>query len=128
MRLESDLYELCLAAVDGGLADAGARWDPRAAVGVVMAAGGYPGEVRKGDAIEGLDGLDSDTVKVFHAGTSLEDGTVVTSGGRVLCVTALGDSVGRARHEAYDAVARIRFRDARYRTDIGYRAVARERG
>ncbi len=91
-----------------------------------MAAGGYPDGYEKGDAISGLDDADSDTVKVFHAGTAEKDGQVVTSGGRVLCVTALGDSVADAQRHAYEAVAKITWRDAYHRTDIGYRAVARE--
>ncbi len=126
MRLRSDLVELCEAALAGRLDRLEAKWDPRAALGVVMAAGGYPERYRKGDVIEGLDGVDSDVVKVFHAGTTQSDGRVVTNGGRVLCVTALGDTVTAAQRIAYDAVARISWRDAYCRTDIGYRAVERE--
>ena len=98
----------------------------RAALGVVMAAGGYPGEVRRGDPIEGLDRIDTDTVKVFHAGTALQDRKVVTTGGRVLCVCALGDTVQRAQARAYDVAGRIHWSKAYMRRDIGYRAVARE--
>lgn len=126
MRLRSDLAALCLAALDGRLDQVEADWDPRPTLGVVMAAGGYPDGYDKGDAIHGLDDADSDTVKVFHAGTAEKDGQVVTSGGRVLCVTALGDSVADAQRHAYEAVAKITWRDAYHRTDIGYRAVARE--
>ncbi|MBF1802127.1 phosphoribosylamine--glycine ligase [Alloalcanivorax profundimaris] len=126
MRLRSDLAALCLAALDGKLDQVEADWDPRPTLGVVMAAGGYPDGYDKGDAISGLDDADSDTVKVFHAGTAEKDGQVVTSGGRVLCVTALGDSVADAQRHAYEAVAKITWRDAYHRTDIGYRAVARE--
>jgi len=126
MRLRSDLVTLCEAALDGRLDEVATDWDPRAALGVVMAAGGYPDQYRKGDVITGLDGIDSDTVKVFHAGTRIVDGHVVTSGGRVLCVTALGRDVRAAQRAAYAAVDRIQWRGAFCRTDIGYRAVARE--
>tara|TARA_A100001391_G_scaffold169637_1_gene130553 strand:- start:5894 stop:7180 length:1287 start_codon:yes stop_codon:yes gene_type:complete len=128
MRLRSDLAALCLAALDGALDQVEADWDPRPTLGVVMAAGGYPDSYDKGDEIHGLDDADSDTVKVFHAGTSGADGKVLTSGGRVLCVTALGDSVADAQKHAYQGVARISWRGAYHRTDIGYRAVAREQG
>ncbi|MFP1681209.1 phosphoribosylamine--glycine ligase [Alloalcanivorax sp. C16-1] len=126
MRLRSDLAALCLAALDGTLDQVEADWDPRPTLGVVMAAGGYPDSYDKGDEIHGLDDADSDTVKVFHAGTRGTDGKVLTSGGRVLCVTALGDSVADAQKHAYQGVARISWRGAYHRTDIGYRAVARE--
>ena len=128
MRLRSDLAALCLAALDGALDQVEADWDPRPTLGVVMAAGGYPDSYDKGDEIHGLDDADSDTVKVFHAGTSGADGKVLTSGGRVLCVSALGDSVADAQKHAYQGVARISWRGAYHRTDIGYRAVAREQG
>ncbi|WP_297528087.1 phosphoribosylamine--glycine ligase [Thiohalobacter sp.] len=123
LRMKSDLVELCLAAVDGGLEGRSAEWDPRASLGVVMAAGGYPGDYRKGDVIEGLDLPDPEGVKVFHAGTAERDGKVVTSGGRVLCVCALGDTVADAQRRAYERVAQIAWPDAYYRRDIGYRAV-----
>ncbi len=123
LRMKSDLVELCLAAVDGGLEGRSAEWDPRASLGVVMAAGGYPGDYRKGDVIEGLDLPDPEGVKVFHAGTAERDGKVVTSGGRVLCVCALGDTVADAQRRAYDRVAQIAWPDAYYRRDIGYRAI-----
>jgi len=127
MRLESDLVELCLAACEGRLASQSIDWDPRATVGVVMASGGYPESYRKGLPISGLDGLDSDSLKVFHAGTKLADGTVLTDGGRVLCVTALGDTVRAARDLAHSGCARISWDGAFYRTDIAYRALQRER-
>ena len=127
MRLNSSLADLCLAALDGALDSVTADWDPRPALGVVLAAGGYPDAYRKGDVIHGLDGADSDTVKVFHAGTREDDGQVVTSGGRVLCVTALGDTVAQAQQRAYQAVQSIGWDDAYHRSDIGYRAVAREK-
>ena len=127
MRLQSDLATLCLAALDGKLDQTDIQWDPRPTLGVVMAAGGYPDSYDKGDAIEGLDLADSDTVKVFHAGTAEKDGQVVTSGGRVLCVTGVGDTVSDAQANAYAGVKQITWRNAEYRTDIGYRAVAREK-
>ena len=123
MRLQSDLVDLVEAALDGSLPDA-AEWDPRACLGVVLAARGYPGRYDKGAVIEGLDAELPDT-KVFHAGTRAEDGRVVTSGGRVLCVCALGRSVGEAQALAYRRVDAIRFEGARFRRDIGHRAVAR---
>jgi phosphoribosylamine--glycine ligase len=127
MRLQSDLAALCLAALDGKLDQTDIQWDPRPTLGVVMAAGGYPDSYDKGDVIDGLDQADSDTVKVFHAGTAEKDGQVVTSGGRVLCVTGVGDTVGKAQVNAYAGVKRITWRGAYHRTDIGYRAVAREK-
>ena len=130
MRLQSDLVELCGAALDGRLNEVSAEWDPRAALGVVMAAGGYPGDYARGMTIAGLDapGSGSDTVKVFHAGTRVADGEVQTNGGRVLCVTALGDSVAQAQQRAYKVVDRISWPGAIVRRDIGYRAIARETG
>ena len=127
LRLKSDLVALCDAALDGGLHQMQAEWDPRAALGVVMAAGGYPGPYRTGDVIEGLPTDDRGDIKVFHAGTADRNGEVITSGGRVLCVCALGDSVALAQQRAYEQVKRIRWQGAYYRTDIGYRAVAREK-
>ena len=126
LRLKSDLVALVEAAIDGKLDTVTADWDARASLGVVMAAGGYPDAYAKGKEIHGLDGIDSDTVKVFHAGTTNKDGAVVTNGGRVLCVTALGETVSEAQQRAYKAVKKISWDDAYYRTDIGYRAVARE--
>jgi phosphoribosylamine--glycine ligase len=129
LRMKTDLVELAQAAVGGKLDQVEAEWDRRAGLGVVLAAAGYPDDPRKGAAIHGLDDVDEETdadCKVFHAGTALADGSVVVSGGRVLCVTALGDSVKQAQRAAYDAVARIHFDGMQYRTDIGHRAVARK--
>jgi phosphoribosylamine--glycine ligase len=122
LRLKSDLLELIERAVGGALSEAEADWDRRTALGVVLAAHGYPEEPRKGDAITGLPAPQPDC-RVFHAGTRLEGKTLVTSGGRVLCVTALGDSVRIARTRAYEAVERIRFDGVQYRRDIGNRAL-----
>jgi phosphoribosylamine--glycine ligase len=124
MRLKSDLVELIEAALAGRLDQIEARWDARAALGVVMAAGGYPGSYRQGDVIEGLP-PDAADAKVFHAGTALKDGKVVTSGGRVLCVTALGANVAAAQKRAYETLNSIRWNGAQYRRDIGYRAIRR---
>ncbi|TAM44969.1 MAG: phosphoribosylamine--glycine ligase [Gammaproteobacteria bacterium] len=126
LRLQSDLVELVEAALDGRLNKTEAKWDSRPALGVVMAAGGYPGAYKKGDAISGLPATDASDAKVFHAGTALKDGHVVTSGGRVLCVTALGATVGAAQKRAYEVARQITWTGAQYRTDIGYRAIARE--
>jgi len=126
LRLKSDLVDLCLAALEGRLDKVAAEWDSRAALGVVMAAGGYPESYGKGHVISGLPGKEPDDLKVFHAGTSLLDGEVVTSGGRVLCVTALGGSVTEAQARAYEAVRVIRWDGVYYRSDIGFRAVERE--
>ena len=127
LRMRSDLVAHCLAALDGRLDAEQAAWDPRPALGVVLAAGGYPADYRKGDAIEGLDGLDSADAKVFHAGTAERGGQVVTAGGRVLCATALGPSVSEAQRRAYSLVDRLHWDGMICRRDIGYRAVARER-
>ena len=127
MRLKSDLVDLLEHAVDGALDKIDAEWDRRVALGVVLAASGYPGEPRQGDAISGLDGSSEDC-KIFHAGTRAADGGSVTSGGRVLCVTALGDTVRQAQRIAYGAVAGIRFDGMQYRADIGHRALAARRG
>ncbi|QIQ20593.1 phosphoribosylamine--glycine ligase [Zophobihabitans entericus] len=126
MRLESDLVELCLAAVDGKLNTQKSIWDPRPAIGVVMAAGGYPGDYRSGDEITGLNAQESSDCKVFQAGTVLKNGKVCTNGGRVLCVTALGHSVLEAQQKAYQQIKSIHWQDCFYRHDIGYRAIARE--
>lgn len=123
-RLQSDLSELCLKAIDGDLATAKANWDSRAAVGVVMAAGGYPESYPKGDVISGMDTISD--AKVFHAGTATQDGKVVTNGGRVLCVVSLGDSVTEAQKTAYQAVNNIQWNNVYYRTDIAHRAIRRE--
>jgi len=127
LRLRSDFASLCEAALDGRLDEVSTDWDPRPSLGVVMAAGGYPASYAKGAVITGLPEETPDT-KVFHAGTAEADGTVVTSGGRVLCACALGNNVADAKAAAYDLVAQITWENAYYRTDIGYRAVARERG
>jgi phosphoribosylamine--glycine ligase len=126
LRLKSDLVGLCRAALQGQLGGVETEWDPRAALGVVMASAGYPASASKGDVITGLDRVFPDGVKVFHAGTAREDDHIVTAGGRVLCVTALGDSVSEAQQLAYRAAAMIRCKGMFYRRDIGYRAVARE--
>lgn len=126
MRLESDLVELCIAATEGKLDQVEANWDPRPALGVVMAAANYPETPQTGDTITGLEGVDSDTVKVFHAGTALKDNEVVTTGGRVLCVTALGDTVKKAQQSAYQAIEKIQWNGCYYRRDIGYLAIDRE--
>ena len=127
MRLKSDLVALCSAALDGKLDTVSTEWDERAAMGVVLAALGYPGSYAKGDAIEGLDGADSDDAKVFHAGTAEKDGKVVTAGGRVLCATALGNSVREAQQKAYALADKISWSGMFMRRDIGYRAIAREK-
>jgi len=126
MRLKSDLLEVCLAVCDGKLEDVFLKWDPRPAVCVVMASGGYPGDYEKGKAIHGLKEAESlPDVMVFHAGTQERDGEVVTSGGRVLGVTALGADVAKAKAQAYEAVARIRFEGAYCRHDIADKAIKR---
>jgi phosphoribosylamine--glycine ligase len=129
VRLKSDLVDLALAAVNGTLDRVEAEWDRRAGLGVVLAAAGYPDAPLAGAAIHGCDDVTAAThpdAKVFHAGTAEVDGNVVVSGGRVMCVTALGDSVRQAQRAAYDAVARIHFDGMQYRTDIGHRALARK--
>ncbi|KAA6181876.1 phosphoribosylamine--glycine ligase [Thiohalocapsa marina] len=126
MRLQSDLLELCLSAIHRGLGDADVRWSPQAALGVVLAAGGYPGDYATGDVISGLDSIQDPQAKVFHAGTRLSEGQILTSGGRVLCATALGNDVAEAQRRAYDTVARIGFDRAYWRKDIGHKAVGRE--
>jgi len=125
MRLQSDLVDLCEAALDGALDRTEARWDPRAAVGVVMAAGGYPDAYRTGDPISGLDAAARLPGKVFHAGTRTEGAQIVTAGGRVLCAVGLGDTVAAARDEAYQLVNAIHWNLVQYRRDIGHRAIAR---
>jgi len=127
MRLQSDLVELCEVAVAGRLAETAIEFDPRAAVGVVLAAGGYPDEYRKGDVITGLATTDSREAKVFHAGTRLQGEQVLTHGGRVLCATALGTNVTEAQKAAYQLADQVQWDGVFCRRDIGYRAVARER-
>ncbi len=126
MRLQSDLVEHCLAAVDGELDAQLALWDDRVAVGIVLASEGYPGNYRKGDPISGLDQVDDERVKVFHAGVAEKEGKLCTAGGRVLCVTALGDTVSHAQTLAYNEATKIQWQGKWNRTDIGYRAIARE--
>ena len=125
-RLKSDLTVLCEAALAGELNTVQAEWDPRAALGVVIAAHGYPDEVRRGDNVEGLDQIGALAGKLFHAGTANKDGKVVTAGGRVFCAVGLGGTVKAAQREAYALVEAIGFDGAQYRHDIGYRAIARE--
>jgi phosphoribosylamine--glycine ligase len=126
LRLRSDLVALCEAALDRRLHQVAAEWDSRASLGVVMAAGGYPGSYPRGDVISGLDRVQGEGVKVFHAGTALDgEGRVVTSGGRVLCVCALGEDVAVAQRRAYEAVDKIAWDKAYFRRDIGHRAIAR---
>ena len=125
-RMRSDLTMLCEAALDGRLARTEVDWDPRAAVGVVLAAGGYPETVRKGDVIHGLEAAARLPGKVFHAGTALRGNDVVTSGGRVLCAVGLGESVRAAQQQAYDLVGTVRWDGMQFRHDIGHRAIARE--
>ena len=122
MRLKSDLSEVLAAAIDGKLDQIELQWDRRTALGVVMAAHGYPETPRKGDTITGLP-ADADDAVVFHAGTVLQDGVVTTTGGRVLCVTVLADSVKQAQQMAYDVARKVHFDGAQYRRDIGFRAV-----
>jgi phosphoribosylamine---glycine ligase len=126
LRLKSDLFELIEGALEGKLDRLEADWDRRPALGVVMAASGYPDTPRKGDVITGLPAPEED-LRVFHSGTALRDGSAVTSGGRVLCVTALGDTLKLAQRRAYEAVERVRFDGMQYRRDIGFRAVATKR-
>lgn len=127
LRLQSDLVELCLAACDGKLDEVQSKWDPRPSLGVVMAAGGYPADYRTGDEIHGLPLEEVADGKVFHAGTKLaDDDRVLTNGGRVLCVTALGDSVAQAQQRACALMKDIHWDGSFSRSDIGYRAIARE--
>ncbi|MDH5191475.1 MAG: phosphoribosylamine--glycine ligase [Gammaproteobacteria bacterium] len=127
MRLKSDLTELCDAAIDGRLDQVTVEWDERISLGVVLAAGGYPESYNKGDVISGLPETDSENEKVFHAGTTMKDGKVVTAGGRVLCAVALGNTFKEAQQNAYQLVKKINWKDVYYRTDIGHRAIAREK-
>ena len=125
-RLNTDLVEICQATINGRLSDQQVAWDPRAALGVVMAAGGYPASYEKGAKIAGLPESGNDACKVFHAGTTLQEEDVVTSGGRVLCVVGLGESVAGAREVAYSQVNNINWNKVYFRNDIGHRAIARE--
>lgn len=128
LRMQSDLVELCQAAVDGRLDQCDSRWDDRASVGIVLAAGGYPGSYNKGDVISGLPETETEGEKVFHAGTRMEGDQVVTSGGRVLCATALGNTVTEAQQRAYALAAQVTWNGVFYRKDIAHRAIAREQG
>ncbi len=126
MRLQSDIVALMESALDGNLDQESIQWDARAAVGVVMAAGGYPNAYKKGKVISGLF-AESASSKVFHAGTANNNGDITTSGGRVLCVVGLGENVTAAQKNAYESVYKINWEGVFYRTDIAYRAVDRER-
>jgi phosphoribosylamine--glycine ligase len=126
LRMRSDLVAHCLAALEGNLDQQQAEWDPRAAVGIVLAAGGYPGPYDKNKPISGLPEAENPGQKVFHAGTRLDSDRIVTAGGRVLCATALGESVTSAQQSAYDLTRSIHWEGVYFRTDIAYRAIARE--
>ena len=125
MRLQSDLLDLVEAAVDGRLHEVEAQWDPRPALGVVMAAKNYPETPRTGDIIEGLDEPLPAHSKIFHAGTKLQGNEVITAGGRVLCASALGDTVAEAQRRAYAAASRVTWDGEFHRSDIGWRAIDR---
>ncbi|CAI1231142.1 phosphoribosylamine--glycine ligase [Serratia liquefaciens] len=125
LRLRSDLVELCLAGAEGKLDEKTSEWDERPALGVVLAAGGYPGDYNNGEVIQGLPQQESADGKVFHAGTRMQGNDVVTSGGRVLCVTALGETVAQAQQRAYQLADGIQWPGSFCRKDIGYRAIAR---
>jgi phosphoribosylamine--glycine ligase len=127
LRLRSDLVDLCLAGAEGRLGDKTSEWDPRPSLGVVLAAGGYPADYKTGDVIHGLPLEEVPDGKVFQAGTRLQDERVVTNGGRVLCVTALGKTVEAAQARAYDLAKDIHWEGSFCRKDIGYRAIDRER-
>ncbi|NRA21439.1 MAG: phosphoribosylamine--glycine ligase [Oceanospirillaceae bacterium] len=125
LRLQTSIVDMCLAALDKSFDKLSVCWDPRPAVGVVMASGGYPENYAKGDEIT-IETEQSDTCKVFHAGTAIAEGKLISSGGRVLCIAALGESVTDAQRNAYQGVAKIKWNQAFYRTDIAYRAIERE--
>jgi phosphoribosylamine---glycine ligase len=127
MRLQSDLVELCQAALQGRLDRVKAQWDPRPALGVVLASRGYPDEFKKGDPITGFDSPSADNQKLFHAGATMQNGQVLSNGGRVMCATALGETVTAAQASAYELARRIHWENIYFRTDIGYRAIAREK-
>ena len=126
MRLKSDLLELLLASVDGTLSNRHANWSDDSALTVVMASNGYPASYKKGTEIQGLDKAGSDAVEVFHAGTKREEDRLLAIGGRVLNVTALGNTVGAAKTRAYAAIEKIDWPDGFCRSDIGWRAIERE--
>ena len=123
MRMKSDLVELCNAALEGNLDKTTSDWDGRAALGVVIAAGGYPDTYQKGDIISGLSNTDQAGKKIFHAGTQQQGDNIVTSGGRVLCACALGETIQEAQTNAYDLVDTIQWDNMFYRTDIGFKAL-----
>jgi phosphoribosylamine--glycine ligase len=123
MRLKSNLVDLCLAALDKNLNEIETEWDERPALGVVLAAGGYPDDYSKGDIISGLPTENSMDSKVFHAGTTQKEGNVVTSGGRVLCACALGEDIADAQRKAYQLTEEIKWNNSFYRTDIGFKAI-----
>ena len=125
LRLRSDLVELCLAGAEGKLDEKTSEWDERPALGVVLAAGGYPGDYNNGEVIQGLPQQESADGKVFHAGTRMQGDEVITNGGRVLCVTALGETVAQAQQRAYQLAEGIQWQGSFSRKDIGYRAIAR---
>ena len=126
MRMQSDMVELCLAALDKRLDQVESKWDPRASIGIVLAAGGYPAAYNKGDVISGLPQVEIEGEKVFHAGTDNNAGDIVTNGGRVLCATALGNTVSEAQKRAYELAQQISWKGMFHRNDIGYRAIERE--
>lgn len=123
MRLQSDLVELCLAAIEQKLDQMTTQWDPRFALGVVLAAGGYPDDYNRGDVITGLENTETPSTKVFHAGTAIVDDKVVTMGGRVLCACGMGDTVAEAQQSAYAVVSKINWNNVYYRKDIGFKAL-----
>lgn len=127
MRLKSDLVQHCLDAIDGKLDQSKTLWDERTSLGVVLAAGGYPDSYEKGDVISGLENTETESTKVFHAGTENKNGDVVTNGGRVLCAVGLGNTVTEAQRVAYQVVNKISWNNVYYRNDIGHRAIAREK-
>ena len=123
MRLQSDLVELCLAALNQQLDQTSSKWDKRAALGVVLASGGYPDIYQKGHIISGLPDTEHSDMKVFHAGTRQKNDHIVTSGGRVICACALGEDIADAQKKAYDLTHRIQWQDVYFRTDIGNKAI-----
>ncbi len=125
MRLKSDLAEICLAALDGSLDNISAKWDSRHSVGVVIASKGYPGKYKTGIPISGINTVSGNDIKIFHAGTIFENGNVVSSGGRVLCVTSLGESIAASQERCYAGINKISFEGGTFRNDIGWRALER---
>ncbi len=123
MRLQSNFSQLCWDAARNQLTETSLDWNPQTALGVVMAAGGYPFDYAKGETISGIENISASHTKVFHAGTALKDNTITTSGGRVLCVTALGNDIKIAQQNAYRSVKAINWKDAYYRDDIGFKAI-----